>query len=400
MCDTAVVVGSEGVLFAKNSDRDVNEAQILDWLPRAEHVPGQTLRCTWIEIPQARETHAVLISRPFWMWGAEIGTNEHGVTIGNEAVFTRLPYAETGLLGMDLLRLGLERGADAREALEVIVRLLETHGQGGSCGLENRAFTYHNSFIIADPNCAFVLETAGRESAVEEVRGARTISNRLTIGDFARANGDRLRARVSGARARRARSTELASKALGAADMMALLRDHGAGRRWPRYRFLNGAMSAPCVHAGGVAVRSQTTASWVAELTPGRIRHWATATAAPCFSLFKPVSVDRPVYTGPAPDDHDDGESLWWRHEALHRRVHRDPDRLATRFLDERDATEKRWLAHPPPSDVAFKEADALLERWTRLLSEPALDRRPSFVRRVWSARNARAGVDLDARRS
>lgn len=400
MCDTAVVVGSEGVLFAKNSDRDVNEAQVLDWQPRAEYPSGQTLRCTRIEIPQAGETHAVLLSRPFWMWGAEIGTNEHGVTIGNEAVFTRQPYAETGLLGMDLLRLGLERGADAREALEVIVRLLETHGQGGGCGLENPAFTYHNSFIVADSNGAFVLETAGRESAVEEVRGARTISNRLTIEDFARANGDRLRTRASGARARHARSAELASKALGAADMMALLRDHGPGRRWPRYSFLNGAMSAPCVHAGGVVVRSQTVASWVAELAPGPVRHWATGTAAPCLSLFKPVSVDRPVYTGRNPDDHDDGESLWWRHEALHRRAHRDPDRLAMRFLDERDATEKRWLAHPPPSDMAFKEADALLERWTRLLSEPALDRRPSRVRRIWSARNAHAGVDLGARRN
>ena len=156
----------------------------------------------------------------------------------------------------------------------------------------------------------------------------------------------------------------------------------------------------PCVHAGGVVVRSQTVASWVAELAPGPVRHWATGTAAPCLSLFKPVSVDQPVYTGRDPDDHDDGESLWWRHEALHRRAHRDPDRLAMRFLDERDATEKRWLAHPPPSDVAFKEADALLERWTRLLSEPALDRRPSRVRRIWSARNARAGVDLGARRN
>ena len=86
------------------------------------------------------------------MWGAEMGTNEHGVTIGNEAVFTREPYAASGLTGMDLLRLALERSRTAAEAVQTIVSLLEEFGQGGLCSLERAGFTYHNSFIVADPD--------------------------------------------------------------------------------------------------------------------------------------------------------------------------------------------------------------------------------------------------------
>ena len=41
------------------------------------------------------------------MWGAEMGANEHGVCIGNEAVSTKLESDEDlkeKLLGMDLVR--------------------------------------------------------------------------------------------------------------------------------------------------------------------------------------------------------------------------------------------------------------------------------------------------------
>jgi secernin len=41
------------------------------------------------------------------MWGAEMGANDQGVCIGNEAVFTKLQGPEDEderLLGMDLVR--------------------------------------------------------------------------------------------------------------------------------------------------------------------------------------------------------------------------------------------------------------------------------------------------------
>jgi secernin len=106
-------------------------------------------------------------------------------------------------------------------------------------------------------------------------------------------------------------------------------------------------MTYPCMHGGGVIASSQTTASWVAELTPAGVRHWVTATAAPCTSLFKPVRVDQPLDLGPPPTDRADG-SLWWAHERFHRLVVQDPAAAAPHFAPERDALERQWLADPP----------------------------------------------------
>ncbi len=397
MCDSAVRVEPGRVLFAKNSDRDPNEAQLLEWRPRARHEPGASVRCTWTLIPQERETHAVLLSRPFWMWGAEIGANEHGVVIGNEAVFTSEPYAAVGLTGMDLLRLALERAASAEEAVAVITALLERHGQGGGCGHERRSFTYHNSFLVADADGAFVLETAGRRHAVLRVaEGARSISNGLTIEPFASRYGDPVRTRAAGALRRRPRTQALAEAARGPTDMMALLRDHGAGRAEPAYALLNGGLCAPCVHAGGLVVNSQTTGSWVAELTPSGARHWVTGTASPCASLFKPVSVLEPLALGPAPTDRFDGASLWWRGEALARRVLRDPVVLLPLFAGERDELEAAWLADPPEPAKAFAEGDRRLAAWTaRVAAAGNGDVRPLRTRRYWALRNRRAGIEL-----
>ncbi|MBN1249498.1 MAG: C69 family dipeptidase, partial [Anaerolineae bacterium] len=187
MCDTLVAtsaVTADGVtVFGKNSDREPNEAHHLLRVPAAGHPPGSTVSCTYVEIPQVAHTYTVLLAKPFWIWGGEMGTNEHGVTIGNEAVFTKDPYGKAeGLIGMDFLRLALERAATAREAVDVITALLAAYGQSGSCALGKELY-YHNSFLIADPRDAWVLETSGRNWVAKRVEGVYTISNYLTIRD-------------------------------------------------------------------------------------------------------------------------------------------------------------------------------------------------------------------------
>jgi dipeptidase len=234
MCDTFVRVEPGRVLFAKNSDRDPNEAQVLSWVPAREHPADQRLDCTWISIPQVRRTHAVFLCRPFWMWGAEMGANEHGVVIGNEAIFTREAVQDDGLLGMDLVRLALERADSADGARDVICELISQHGQGGRCGYDRPGFSYHNSFMIADATCAWVVEAAGKTIATRRIdRGAYAISNGITLPALT-SHEDRIRPRVAEAAGRRRRVQCLAGSASGVRDAMAALRDHGEGNEAPR----------------------------------------------------------------------------------------------------------------------------------------------------------------------
>jgi secernin len=185
MCDTFVALPDATlngeVIFGKNSGRPQGEIQDVIVIPAQKHSPNQRVECTYITIEQVEKTFAVILSKPRWMWGAEMGANECGVVVGNEAVWTVEPYKSTGLLGMDLVRLALERGETAFSALNVITSLLEQYGQGGNCA-EHFAMNYHNSFILADRNEAWVLETADLYWVAERVQqGTRSISNNLSI---------------------------------------------------------------------------------------------------------------------------------------------------------------------------------------------------------------------------
>jgi hypothetical protein len=192
MCDTLVALGSAtdvgATIFAKNSDRPPDEQQQIRWLPPRHDVGG--LRVTHIEIePHSDNTFGCLLTQPSWCWGAEHGVNTAGVAIGNEAIYTTLDprSAEPALIGMDLVRLGLERGSSAAHAVEIIVGLLQRYGQGGAChdpaGVR-AGVAYWSSFLVADPVSAFVIETSGSVVEVEQVALVRAISNRTTIPSF------------------------------------------------------------------------------------------------------------------------------------------------------------------------------------------------------------------------
>jgi dipeptidase len=253
--------------------------------------------------------------------------------------------------------------------------------------------------LVADTRGAFVLETAGKHWRAERVSGAYAISNALTLPELAREHADAVRGRVAGARERRACTLAAAQSARSLADLASALRSHGPGAGdAPRYRWHNGGLNAPCAHAGGRLASSQTTASWIAELTPNGVRHFVTATAAPCTSLFKPVRVGEALELGPAPTDRYDAATLWWRNERLHRPVSRDPARLLPLFAKERDALEAQWLADGARVEpaAAFAEGDRRLATWTArvegaLRAEPRPDARPGFVQRYWAKRDARA---------
>lgn len=66
-------------------------------------------------------------------------------------------------------RLGLERGGSAEEALNIIIDLLERHGQGGPCSDTDPTLTYDNSYLITDHKEAWVLETVGKVWAAEKI---------------------------------------------------------------------------------------------------------------------------------------------------------------------------------------------------------------------------------------
>ncbi|MEX0761338.1 MAG: C69 family dipeptidase [Dehalococcoidia bacterium] len=347
-CDTMVALGdatkSGQVLFAKNSDRPQEECQPLVMRVRTEHIVGDA-GCQFVDVPQARVTYRHVGSRPYWCAGYEHGFNEHQVVIGNEALPSKLgPARELKLIGMELLRLGLERSETAAEAVDVMTGLVEQYGQGK---FENDAGvrTYDNSFIVADPREAYIIEAVGHDWAVKRVDRFATISNvgmlnkdatRVSAGaktraaraglfemgfgdrfEFAKAFAD-IDSSESG-KARQCRSNALVGQregSLDAATMMKVLADHSdaANPGEPFVEDVRGPVSL-CVHRTEAPNPGVSAASLVADLCGNGERlpvYWC-GLYSPCMTLFYPVFVEGYLpetlsLGGAEPSD----DSPWW----------------------------------------------------------------------------------------
>lgn len=348
MCDTVYFAASEASpglavgtiaangassalsFFGKNSDRHPAEPQTFCIVPRRPASEQSILGGK--PFPVSDAGFGFVLSKPSWMAGGEMGMNEKGVAIGNEAVFSRFKPAKDGVLGMDILRAALGTSASAKEAVDFIGAFVEKFDQGGN-GSFHGSLYYDNSFIISDSKSAYILETAGRRWAWRAISGHDSISNAYCIEEDYKRLDTQTRKEISPVNERAACSDEadpgrkgekesfkahvenrfylsftkgeerralslsllsgLASKAKKSAvaptvlDFFGVLRSHGD---YNPHHPMKKHMESLCIHAGGLPPPTATTASFVVEYREADSAIiWFSGSSYPCISLFKPM---------------------------------------------------------------------------------------------------------------
>lgn len=380
MCDTIGIIDKKNNKgwFAKNSDRSPNEKQVIEYIPSKKNSDSK-LKVTYIEIEQVPQTYAMIISRPTWMWGCEMGVNEKGVCIGNEALFTKGKYNKQGLIGMDLVRLGLERGSNAKEALETIIYLLERYNQGGNCGYDHK-FYYDNSFLIMDKEQLYVLETKGKEWAYKQLEKA-SISNEATIRipdnssrhfyDFKKQVQNNLYTKFSGAEKRNEQTRTILNKDnLTKQDLFKVLRSHDTNNV-----LTEGSVNSVCMHAGKL-IGDHTTSSMVVELGD-EINVYVTACSLPCLSIFKKIKWEEI-----------DTNSYWQEREKENRLFI--GSKISDQFYVEKEKIENHFMNE----DLSFKEMTIaehqFYRRWMPHIVK--LNKLNKHFRKYWYKKNKQLG--------
>jgi secernin len=434
MCDTFVVMQNKttdgAIILGKSADDQINEAHYVLHVPHKKYPRGMQVRATHLMIPQAEETNEIVLHKAFWYWGGEEGINEHGLSIGAEAAYSTLTGTETkdGLIGVDLLRIALERASTCTEAIELMARLLKEYGQGGNIEISGNS-EVDLTYLISDVKEAWILEMAGREYAAKKVQDFDAISNHYMLekdwgisslpvqpGEVAWGETYNVKEIVPalGARERRNCSLNSIQKAVqpfGVKDGFDLLREHGENY----HPATSGEVPrVVCMHAGlGDFRKWQAVNAFVSHVKGEQVVAWSTGTSANCLSIFKPIflNIEAPRFDyGPVPCEHFDPAVIWWRHELLHRRAVMDFENIVPRVLADIEKLEKSFVNEIEAvaagdnrglklqfMDHCFHEASDLTERWIKKVEGiPALRRYPDTpYGRLWKEYNEYAGFPM-----
>jgi dipeptidase len=192
---------------------------------------------------------------------------------------------------------------------------------------------------------------------------------------------------------------------LSAETAMAILRDHGRDNEsWRPDKGITGA--DVCMHASFGPVRSsQSVGSMVVYLHPENPICFFTGTSAPCTSVFKPIWMDSGLPDlGPEPNGTFDDETLFWRHETLHRAILCDYQSRIKEYDSDRDALEKQFVNTAfdivdRPADVRlecsrqfFEQSVSMEVQWLERIDQTPIQNQPNrLFRMAWNGFNQQA---------
>ena len=379
-CDTLIATADDtasgNIIFAKNSDRPPTETQPLVKHDRKTHSPDSISKLEFISVPETEVSYKHVGSRPYWCWGYEHGFNEHQVVIGNEALQSNLKPDKPTLTGMDLVRIGLERGSSARKALDAITSVVECFGQGKFEHPDGHS-TYDNGFIIADPNEAYVLETAGHEWAARKVQKSLGISNTYSISnnwDLISENALSLAAKSGNyderkkvdfrdffkedtkfsysADQRESRSCSLLDHYSGKITIdtiISILSDHSGKGFQPNAKIEKIEPGyGICMHSDSMEKGSNTAASLIADLCGDNTRlpiYW-TSMYSPCTGIFLPTfiegSLNKSISFGEIKSS---VNSAWWIFYYMNQSLKNDSDQTIVKLREEFDNLQRQFFS-------------------------------------------------------
>jgi dipeptidase len=343
-CDSVLALGDStldrNALFGQNNASLSLQFQSLRLTTPHSYSTGEKVGTQFVDLPQVRNTLAVLGSQPSGRWGYDCGVNSCRLAVGCTPIPSALTCLGPALQGTDLVRLLLERSHSARQAVDLLAHLIERHGQGAFPGCPCSAEADY-AFLIADPFEAYAVETAGPHWVCQEVREIRVAGAARIIRqdwdaisrgfaalaidrnwwpedgsklDFAAAMGERLQ--NQSAWRRWGRATLRLQEQFGSVDLgflRRLLADHGEDPALPAdYSASLAHRESFCRHSmvthGGITSSSFVVSLAKDELSP--VMAWC-AFGPPCLTVYFPIFLDGELPEALTGGDLRDASGFW-----------------------------------------------------------------------------------------